>query len=132
MVKIVVCGSYSDIRTIGKVINELQLRGFETFPNQEYLKELAQTFKESEKHAVSNLTMKKRREINLKFMDEIKGSDVVFVFNEKDGKEYIGPGTLMQIGYAVGLKKPIFFYREPHIEEVLSLAGALVLQVFVK
>jgi len=131
MVKIVVCGSYSDVKVIEKVISELKARGFDVFPSQEYLKELGQAFEESDSSVVSDLTMKKRRQINSKFIDEIRECDVVFVFNEKNGEEYIGPGTLMQMGYAVGLKKPIFFYREPHIEEVLSLAGALVLQVFV-
>ena len=132
MVKIVVIGTYSDTKLIGRVINELGKRGFEVFPQGEKFKELAKIIKLSEEHAVSDTTMKKIRKVFYRFMDEIGESAFVYVFNEKEGEEYIGPGTLMQIGFTLGLKKPIFFYREPHIEEVLSLAGPLVLQLFVK
>ena len=132
MVKVVVIGSYSDTKLIGKVINELVKRGFGVFPQGEEFKDLAKIIASSETRAVSDETMERRRSVNLKFMDEIRECDFVYVFNEKDGEEYIGPGTLMQMGFAIGARKPIFFYREPHIEEVLSLAGPLVLQVYVK
>lgn len=132
MAKVVVIGSYSDTKLIGKVINELVKRGFDVFPHGEEFENLAKIIASSETHAVSDETMGRRRRENLKFMDEIRECDFVYVFNEKDEEEYVGPGTLMQIGVAIGARKPIFFYREPHIEEVLSLAGPLVLQVFVE
>ena len=132
MVRIVVIGTYSDTRLIGRVIDELGKRGFEVFPSGEEFENLAKIIQLSDEHAVSDKTMKKIRKVFDRFMDEIRESDFVYVFNEKDGKEYIGSGTLMQIGFTLGLKKPIFFFREPHIEEVLSLAGPLVLQLFLE
>jgi len=55
------------------------------------------------------------------YFKAIDSCDLVFVYNLKDGKEYIGSGTMMEIGYAHARNKAIWFLLKPTDDNILSM-----------
>jgi nucleoside 2-deoxyribosyltransferase len=55
------------------------------------------------------------------YFKAIDDCDLVFIYNLKDGKEHIGAGALMELGYAHAKNKKIYFLLKPTEANVLSM-----------
>lgn len=73
------------------------------------------------------------RGYNVAALDRAKAADVMLVVNEKkhDIEGYVGPNSLMEIGMAFALSKPVYLLHEPSPEfsaysELKALADGVV------
>jgi len=58
------------------------------------------------------------------YFDNIDNADLVVILNEKNGHEYYGVGTTMELGYAYAKGKKICFTKQPTNANILSLLKA--------
>jgi nucleoside 2-deoxyribosyltransferase len=122
--KIVVCGSFGDLEFFYKILESLKINyGAENvFPNKEHMEKsmpciLAHHILAKE----TDNTIVTRASLMNNYFKKIEESDLVFVINEKNGEEYYGTGTTIEIGYALARGKNIGFIRQPTDSNILSL-----------
>jgi len=124
IVRIVVCGSYGDMECFLEVLEHYRQRygGQNVFPNNEHL-ELSRPCIEAhhgQKGETEDTTITRSRLMKAYF-EQIDHADLIVVMNEKNGEEYYGVGTTLELGYAFAKGKRIHFTRKPTNPNILSL-----------
>jgi len=117
MKKAVIVGSFSNPSAILAVRDVLRKHGYDAYPDEEHFKQLDELVKNSnsKEYAV------KRLQLMQKFLKKLQEADLVYVFNQKDGKEYIGVGASFDIGYSLALNKKIVFHQPPSDPNMYSI-----------
>lgn len=125
--KVVVCGSFGDFDRFLEVLKYVR-RNFgltNVFPDDEHLKKAEPsimahhvTKKETEE------TISARSKLMLVYFEQIDKADIIIIVNEKEGQEYYGTGTMMELGYALAKSKNIFLTKPPTNPNILSLLKA--------
>jgi len=122
--KVVVCGSYGDFNTFVELLDYTR-KHFETeqvFPDQAHLDEAQPSIMA---HHVTNVetaeTVDVRSKLMMHYFQAIDKADVVIVMNEKNGREYYGTGTMLELGYALAKSKIIYLTRHPTNPNIMSL-----------
>jgi hypothetical protein len=113
--KATVIGSFSDLRAFIGKCEELRLQGYEVFPSKEWIEqgmEIIRHHHTLQKDLPEDL-LKLLAEREKEYFRNIRESGIIYVFNEKNGKEHIGHATALEIGVALALGKSIEFWREP-------------------
>jgi len=126
--KIVVCGSYGDIKGFLKVLERFQreLGKQNVFPDEQHLRESKPCIEAH--HGLgeeTSATLMTRSRLMKVYFRQIDLADLVVVRNEKNGKEYYGTGTAIELGYAIAKGKRILFTRKPTNSNILSLMNNL-------
>ena len=67
-------------------------------------------------------TIELRSKLMQRYFEMIDDADLVVVVNEKNGQEYYGVGTMIELGYAFAKKKVVRFKRKPTDANIMSLA----------
>lgn len=133
--KITLCGSITFIDEMDMVRKELEMMGHEVkMPPLEILDNTGKMMPVKEYYALRKLSgddvtwiWKKKAEAMHWHFDKIVWSDVILVCNEdkNDIPGYIGANTLLEMGLAFHLKKPIYLWNPiPEIsykEEILGM-----------
>jgi nucleoside 2-deoxyribosyltransferase len=123
--KVVICGSYGDIEGFLKVLEHFQKEYGEVnvFPNIEHLRQSEPCIEAH--HGSKNETeetITTRSKLMKIYFDHIEHADLVIIRNEKNGEEYYGVGTTIELGYALAKGKKIRFTRKPADSNILSLS----------
>jgi len=121
---IVVCGSYGDMKRLSEILRRLRKEhGDENvFPTREHLERSGVCIEAHHRGKGETAeTIEIRSELMKSYFDHIDTADLVVVMNEKNGKEYYGTGTTIEIGYALAKGKQIHFTRVPTNANILSL-----------
>jgi nucleoside 2-deoxyribosyltransferase len=122
--KIVLCGSYGDLDNFLKVLANLQQKygASNVFPDSDHIeKSMPCIFAH---HVIERDTAKTtiaRSRLMESYFRHIDSADLVVLLNEKDGEEYYGVGTTIELGYAIAKGKRIRFTRQPTDSNILSL-----------
>jgi nucleoside 2-deoxyribosyltransferase len=122
--KVVICGSYGDFNGFIEVLHRAQLSYGVTnvFPNQEHLeKAMPSIFAHHVTNAESEQTTTVRSQLMLEYFHQIDRADLVIIINEKNGREYYGTGTTMELGYALAKSKKICLTKQPTNPNIKSL-----------
>lgn len=121
--KVVVSGSFGDLRSIRYVINMLESRGYEViFPTEKHFIDSKPCIEaHHEDKGETSDTIALRAKYMKLYFDKIRECDILWVANMKHGKEHLGIGTAMEIGFAYALGKRIYFVEEPTDANVLSM-----------
>ena len=134
--KIVICGSVAFINEMVLVSHELEKLGYEVkmlpktalgehgqpIPILEYYR-----YKKAALDNPEHWIWKRHNEPIRTHFDKITWGDAILVLNyEKNGVPgYVGPNTLMEMGVAFYLRKPIFLLYQipelPHSEEIMGM-----------
>ena len=122
--KVVLCGSYGNLNRFLGALRQLKetYSSDNVFPTKDHLKESKSCI---EAHhggkGETAETLTRRSELMMEYFRRIDDADLVVILNEKEGKEYYGVGTMIELGYAVAKKKKIVFVRKPSDSNILSL-----------
>lgn len=122
--RVVVCGSYGDMRTFTEALNSCKLRhgAQNVFPDEKHLQRSSPCI---EAHHVrkeeTESTIEARSRLMKVYFEQIDHADLVVIVNEKNGKEYYGVGTTLELGYAFAKGKMLHFKRKPTNPNILSL-----------
>ena len=122
--KVVVCGSYGDLEGFLEILRICQEKyGFSNvFPNNDHIeKSLQCIFAHHIREKETENTVTVRAKLMESYFNNIDIADLVVVRNEKNGNEYYGIGTTLELGYAFARRKKICFTRQPTNSNVLSL-----------
>ncbi len=128
-VAIVICGSFKnhdEIRRFAvflKRIVGLNNVDLDVYPTREHIENSMPLIK-IHHHGEGQETQETydlRHRLMMLYFKAIKESDVVVIYNLKDGLEHIGSGALMELGYAHALEKDIWFLVKPSDDNVLSM-----------
>jgi len=124
MLKVTIISSWSDLDLVRKVRSDLEYRGYKVIaPTEEWLRFCIATIKiHREKRGKEPEWAAQEKALNMmKYFKFIEESDFVYVINVKDGKEYYGLNTSMEIGVALWLGKPIVTHIPPTMLELRKL-----------
>jgi nucleoside 2-deoxyribosyltransferase len=124
MTKVVVCGSYGDLKVFLNWLTWYQQQyGKENvFPTIQHLRDSESCINAHHKgQGETDQTLELRSQLMRRYFDRIGEADLVVIVNEKHGKEHYGTGTTIEIGYAFAKGKQIKFTRTPTNANVLSL-----------
>lgn len=121
---IVVCGSFGDLDHFLKVLEAYRQRfgRQNVFPDDEHMecsRPCIDAHHRDRKETEDTIEM--RSKLMRVYFFEIDNADLVVIMNEKNGKEYYGVGTTMELGYALAKGKRIAFTRTPTNPNILSL-----------
>lgn len=100
--KAVVCGSFSNLGLINKVIEQLKEEGYDVFPSEEWFE-----FCKYAIHMTHKRKEEDKRSLYLKYQAQriyahnVMGADLIYFVNEKNGKEYYGVGSTIELGIAL-------------------------------
>jgi len=140
--KVVICGSFKEIEGIKRIRSLIESilfieygyclvsRNIPSFVSGTYVYPTDQHIEDSQPlidihHHGKGEETQESYELRYKMMEAyfkaIDSCDLVFVYNLKDGKEYIGSGTMMEIGYAHARNKAIWFLLKPTDDNILSM-----------
>jgi nucleoside 2-deoxyribosyltransferase len=122
--RVVVCGSYGDMQRFKETLTHVREKfGVDNvFPDEEHLERSAPCVEAHHKgKGESYETLKLRSEPMQKYFSQIDRADLVLIVNEKNGEEYYGVGTTVELGYAFAKKKRIEFTTKPTNANILSL-----------
>lgn len=125
MLKVTICGSWSDLDKIFDIKKKLEEHGYIVIaPNTDWLYFCR---KEIQAHHINrgnetDINARKKALNLLHYFDFIKESNFIYVYNMKNDKQYIGLNTAMEIGVALWLGKPVYFYTQPVDYELRELA----------
>jgi nucleoside 2-deoxyribosyltransferase len=125
--KIVVCGSYGDMKHFLEVLERLKREHGEqnVFPTREHLKRSEPCIEAHHRQkGETDETLAIRSELMRTYFDQIDRANLVEIVNEKNGKEHYGVGTTIELGYAFAKGKRIQFTRKPTNANILSLEMA--------
>lgn len=129
--KVVVCGSYGDLEGFFEVLRACQEKyGISNvFPNKEHMeKSMPCIFAHHIMEKETEDTIATRAKLMESYFINIDTADLVVVHNEKNGDEYYGTGTIIELGYAFARGKKICFTRQPTNSNVLSLLKSSIEQ----
>ncbi len=105
MKKIIISGSMKYASKIEQAMNDLESLGFEAlFPNFVYTPKNGK-----------NITMEEKEMLAWAHYEKIEEADFMYCIVE-DG--YIGTSVKMEIGYALALKKPIYYSQLSNDEDL--------------
>lgn len=122
--KIVVCGSYGDMRCFLEVLEYYKQRHGEenVFPNKEHLERSRPCIEAHHGHKGETAeTLTTRSRLMETYFEQIDHADLIVIINEKKGEEYYGVGTTVELGYAFAKGKKIHFTRKPTNHNISSL-----------
>ncbi len=122
--KIVVCGSYGDMDHFLEVLAGLQDKYgvSNVFPDNDHMeKSLPCIFRHHVIDRDTTNTTIARSRLMESYFSHIDSADMVVILNEKDGEEYYGVGTTIELGYAFARGKRICFTKQPTNSNILSL-----------
>ncbi len=122
--KVVVCGSYGDLEGFLEVLAACQEKyGLSNvFPNKEHMeKSMPCIFAHHVIERETEVSIATRAKLMESYFVNIDTADLVVVHNEKNGNEYYGTGTTVELGYAFAKGKKICFTRQPTNSNILSL-----------
>ena len=122
--KVVVCGSYGDMKTFVEILDSCKRRYGEqnVFPNEEHLRRSSICIEAHHgKKGETEATIETRSRLMKVYFEQIDHADVVVILNEKNGEEYYGVGTTLELGYAFAKCNMIHFTRKPTNPNILSL-----------
>lgn len=125
--KVVVCGSYGDIEGFLEVWKHFQRRfgSRNVFPDREHLKESEPCIMTHHRSGnETEATIAVRAKLMKSYFNHIDGADLVVIRNEKNGEEYYGTGTTVELGYALAKDKKIRFTKRPTDSNILSLLNS--------
>jgi nucleoside 2-deoxyribosyltransferase len=118
--KVVIASSFEENNKpkVVEIIRMLKNEGHDViFPTEEYL----ESFDECGRVSLDENNTTKRAEREKTYLEHVKECGMLYVYNMKNGKEYIGRSTAMEIGYALALNKRIIFHTKPNDPIFLSL-----------
>jgi len=75
-------------------------------------------------------TIARRSELMKNYFAQIDDADLVVIINEKNGEEYYGIGTAIELGYSLAKDKKILFVRQPTNSNIVSLILANSVHAF--
>jgi len=125
--KIVIAGSFAEADKILRLREVLMIQKHDVFPTPEHVEESRIPIEAHHKgkgETINSLSI--RANLMRRYFQKIKECDILFVMNEKNGKEYIGLGTAFEIGYAYALNKKVVFYHKPTDGNTLSMRYLLI------
>jgi nucleoside 2-deoxyribosyltransferase len=130
--RVVVCGSFGDLEGFMKTLDACQEKyGFSNvFPNKDHMEKSMQCIFAHhviEKEAENTITT--RATLMESYFANIDNADLVVVRNEKNGFEYYGTGTTIELGYAFARGKKICFTKKPTNSNILSLMKSSIRQI---
>lgn len=132
--KVTVISSFSNPERVLQEVKRLE----ETYdveivlPTKEHFERMLKTM--GANNACSGTKMEEqtrlKKSLNMEmYFRAIRESDIVHIFNVKDGQEYYGANTLIEIGVAHCLGKKITCYIPPTIPEIKSLVSEVLEEV---
>lgn len=122
--KVVVCGTYQDIRRFKEILSRFrkEFGKGNVFPDEEHLERSAPCVEAHHKgKRETSETIKLRSELMRKYFSQMDDADLIVIVNEKNGEEYYGVGTTIELGYAVAKYKRIEFTMKPTNSNIVSL-----------
>ena len=122
--KVVICGSYGDLKGFLQVLRIFQENyGISNvFPNKEHMeKSMPCIFAHHVMEKETESTISARAKLMEAYFKNIEAADSIVVVNEKNGQEYYGTGTTIELGYALAKGKRLLFTRQPTNPNILSL-----------
>ena len=122
--KVVVCGSYGDMTTFYETLNSCRRKhGLQNvFPNEEHLQRSSPCIEAHHGNkGETKGTIDTRTALMKIYFEHIDYADLIVIVNEKNGEEYYGVGTTLELGYAFAKDKTICFTRKPTNPNILSL-----------
>jgi nucleoside 2-deoxyribosyltransferase len=124
ILKVVVCGSYGDMKTFIKTLNSCRRKygAQNVFPDEEHLRRSSPCIESHHGNkGETEATIETRSRLMKIYFEQIDHADLIVIMNEKNGEEYYGVGTTLELGYAFAKSKIIHFTREPANPNILSL-----------
>ena len=130
MKKVIICGSISASDEIIAAQKELEERGFEVeipFGCKKYIENGYRHVAEEERAGD-----KKKHDLIRRYYELMKGYDIVLVVNaKKNGVEnYIGGNTLLEMGFAHVLDKPLYVLNPlpdlPYLSELEAMSPTIL------
>lgn len=122
--RIVVCGSYGNMECFLDVLEHYRQRYGEqnVFPSNEHLEHSRPCIEAHHgQKGETEGTIVTRSKLMKVYFEQINHADLVVIINEKNGEEYYGVGTTLELGYAFAKGKRIHFTRKPTNPNILSL-----------
>ena len=124
--KIVVCGSFGDIDSFLGYVAHLVRQGHEVYPSVIHIEQskqiiMSQHIEKRDSYSELGTVSELRATMMKKYFKKIRECDVVHIYNRKFGKEHIGLGAAMEIGYAYALGKKVEFVIKPSDGNVASM-----------
>lgn len=122
--KVVICGSYGDMEGFLDILEHFRRKfgSQNIFPDREHLRQSKPCIKaHHESWNESEVTIMLRAKLMKSYFTHIDNADLVVIRNEKNGKEYYGTGTTVELGYALARGKKVHFTRKPTDSNILSL-----------
>jgi nucleoside 2-deoxyribosyltransferase len=126
VLKVVVCGSYGDMKTFVETLINFRLEhgNQNVFPNERHLQRSSPCIEAHHgKKGETEATIETRSKLMKSYFERIDHADLVVIVNEKNGAEYYGVGTTVELGYAFAKGKTIRFTRKPTNPNILSLVN---------
>jgi nucleoside 2-deoxyribosyltransferase len=124
VLKVVVCGSYGDMKTFIETLNSCRRKhgAQNVFPDEEHLRCSSPCIEAHHgKKGETEATIETRSRLMKIYFEQIDHADLIVIMNEKNGEEYYGVGTTLELGYAFAKGKIIHFTRKPTNPNILSL-----------
>lgn len=124
ILKIVVCGTYGDMKHFNEVLKHFRGKYGEqnVFPDADHLERSRPCIEaHHEGKCETAETVKIRSELMKMYFSQIDKADLIVIVNEKKGREYYGVGTTIELGYAFAKDKRIHFTMKPTNPNILSL-----------
>jgi len=110
-----IIGSFSDIELIVKIRETLREAGYHIIaPTEEFFKLKTHAIVEhhgEKRHSESKWFAQRKALAMMNYFKYVAESDFVYLVNEKNGEEYYGLNSSMEIGVALYLGKPVVLHR---------------------
>ncbi len=122
--KVVICGSYGDLKRFQEILEQYRKKYGKNnvFPSNEHLKQSEPCIESHHgKNNETNETLMIRSKLMNDYFDQIEKADIIVINNEKNGMEYYGIGTTIELGFAYARKKRIIFTKDPTNPNIRSL-----------
>lgn len=120
--KIVIAGSFAEADKILKLREQFMALGHEVFPTPEHIEASRKPIEAHHKgKGETEETLAIRAELMNTYFRKIEDCDVLYVMNEKAGKEHFGIGAALEVGFAYALDRKIMFGRTPTDGNALSM-----------
>lgn len=131
--KLTLISSFSNPKRVLQEVERLK-RTYDVeivLPTQEHFDRMLKTMGASNACSGTEMskTLRLKKSLNMEmYFRAIKESDIVHVFNLKNGKEYYGFNTLIEIGVAHALGKKITCFISPTVPEIKSLVSEVLIE----
>jgi len=127
--KVVVCGSFGDLDGFLQFLHLFRVKygTVNVFPDEEHMEKSKPCI--FAHHVIDNETentIVMRSKLMETYFKNIDNADIVIVVNQKNGQEYYGTGTTIELGYAIARRKKILFVRQPTNPNILSLIKIMI------